>query len=316
VKNISQYTQQTEKTTSISLDQHFKDWEEIFSGIQNAVDLVAFQDGHVAFEELSEFIQVNKQLADQNGLNSWINTESFDRDMPIKFLPIKWDKMRFKLDAAAQAGIQEALTFEFSHFMSPQSAYPQAGHLYQRYLEYKNFLSCMKYAELYQNELLQEVIPFWEHYSIDTKYGGFFSCIDDQNIVFDTDKFIWLQSRQIWMFATLYDELEPNKKWLTIAEAGAEFILQHGHDGAFNWYFSLNQQGAPLIAPYNIFSYTFACLSMAKLYKITNEERYKKACLTTLDHIHQREENPKGKWNKNVEGTRPLKNFALPYDFM
>ena len=138
VKNISQYTQQTEKTTSISLDQHFKDWEEIFSGIQNAVDLVAFQDGHVAFEELSEFIQINKQLADQNGLHSWINTESFDRDMPIKFLPIKWDKMRFKLEAAAQAGIQEALTFEFSHFMSPQSAYPQAGHLYQRYLEYKN----------------------------------------------------------------------------------------------------------------------------------------------------------------------------------
>ena len=102
------------------------------------MDLVAFQDGHVAFEELAEFIQVNKQLADQNGLHSWINTESFDRDMPIKFLPIKWDKMHFKLEAAAQAGIQEALTFEFSHFMSPQSAYPQAGHLYQRYLEYKN----------------------------------------------------------------------------------------------------------------------------------------------------------------------------------
>ena len=138
VKNISQYTQQTEKTTSISLDQHFKDWEEIFFGIKNAVDLVAFQDGHVAFEELAEFIQVNKQLADQNGLHSWINTESFDRDMPIKFLPIKWDKMHFKLEAAAQAGIQEALTFEFSHFMSPQSAYPHAGHLYQRYLEYKN----------------------------------------------------------------------------------------------------------------------------------------------------------------------------------
>ena len=82
----------------------------------------------------------------------------------------------------------------------------------------------MTYAELYQNELLQEVIPFWEHYSIDTKYGGFFSCIDDQNTVFDTDKFMWLQSRQIWMFATLYDELEPDKKWLAIAEGGAEFI--------------------------------------------------------------------------------------------
>ncbi|MBP9993155.1 MAG: DUF5109 domain-containing protein, partial [Bacteroidales bacterium] len=27
-------------------------------------------------------------------------------------------------------------TFEFSHFMSPQSAYLQAGHLYNRYREY------------------------------------------------------------------------------------------------------------------------------------------------------------------------------------
>ena len=170
----------------------------------------------------------------------------------------------------------------------------------------------MKYAELYQNELLQEVIPFWEHYSIDTKYGGFFSCIDNQNKVFDTDKFMWLQCRQIWMFATLYDELEQNKKWLSIAEGGAEFILKYGHDGVFNWYFSLSQNGSPLIAPYNIFSYTFACLSLAKMYKITNEERYKKACLKTLEHIHQREENPKGKWNKSVEGTRSLKNFALP----
>ena len=29
-----------------------------------------------------------------------------------------------------------AITFEFSHFMSPQSAYLQAGHLYDRYKEY------------------------------------------------------------------------------------------------------------------------------------------------------------------------------------
>ena len=58
--------------------------------------------------------------------------------MPIKFLPIKWDKLKYKLETAAQAGISEAITFEFSHFMSPQSAYPQAGHLYHRYLEYLN----------------------------------------------------------------------------------------------------------------------------------------------------------------------------------
>ena len=34
--------------------------------------------------------------------------------------------------------IDKAITFEFSHFMSPQSAYLQAGHLYDRYKEYFN----------------------------------------------------------------------------------------------------------------------------------------------------------------------------------
>ena len=138
VKNVTQYTSQTQKQKGITLDDHFKSWDEIFKGIQSAVDIVAFQDGHVDYHQLKEFITVNKRLADQYGLQSWINSESFDRDMPIKFLPIKWDKLRFKLDTAAKAGIHEAITFEFSHFMSPQSSYLQAGNLYNRYLDYIN----------------------------------------------------------------------------------------------------------------------------------------------------------------------------------
>jgi len=56
--------------------------------------------------------------------------------MPSKFLPINFDKLRLKLEAAAKAGYDKAITFEFSHFMSPQSAYLQAGHLYNRYREH------------------------------------------------------------------------------------------------------------------------------------------------------------------------------------
>ena len=37
-----------------------------------------------------------------------------------------------------RCGYDKAITFEFSHFMSPQSAYLQAGHLYDRYKEYFN----------------------------------------------------------------------------------------------------------------------------------------------------------------------------------
>jgi hypothetical protein len=69
-------------------------------------------------------------------MTSWTNCESFDRDMPIKFLPIKWEKMLLKLEAAAKAGVDKAITFEFSHFMSPNSMYQSAHGLFDRYMEY------------------------------------------------------------------------------------------------------------------------------------------------------------------------------------
>ncbi|MFY7899411.1 MAG: DUF4434 domain-containing protein [Chitinophagaceae bacterium] len=124
------------KEQAISLQEHETEWNEIFSGIANSINAVAFQDGHIDYSELHDFFTINKQLADKYNLQCWTNAESFDRDMPIKFFPIKFEKLRLKLEAAAKAGYDKAITFEFSHFMSPQSAYIQAHHLYNRYQEY------------------------------------------------------------------------------------------------------------------------------------------------------------------------------------
>lgn len=126
------------KEEAVSVKQHEKEWNEIFDGIHDVVDACAFQDGHIDYDELDAFFEVNKKLADRYGMECWTNAETFDRDMPIKFLPIKFDKLRMKLEAAKRAGFDKAITFEFSHFMSPQSAYQQAGHLYDRYSEYFN----------------------------------------------------------------------------------------------------------------------------------------------------------------------------------
>ncbi|WP_302452422.1 DUF4434 domain-containing protein [Victivallis vadensis] len=120
---------------SISLEDHQREWDEMFSLIRDGVDTVAFQDGHCEFHELSDYLAVNRQLAEKYGIECWSNCESFDRDMPIRFLPIKWEKMRFKLRAAEAAGVRKVITFEFSHFMSPNSVYGAAGNLYHRYCE-------------------------------------------------------------------------------------------------------------------------------------------------------------------------------------
>ena len=65
-----------------------------------------------------------------------------------------------------------------------------------------------KLAEQYKNELLDNVLPFWLEKSLDKEFGGYFTCLDRDGSVFDTDKFIWLQVREVWMFAMLYNKVE------------------------------------------------------------------------------------------------------------
>ena len=137
-KDVYAFTTDMQNSNAITLDQHEKEWNEILSGIEGAVDVLAFQDGHCDYDELEDYLTVNKALASKYGMECWTNCESFDRDMPIKFLPIKWEKMLQKLQAAERAGLSRAITFEFSHFMSPFSSYRQALGLYKRYCEHYN----------------------------------------------------------------------------------------------------------------------------------------------------------------------------------
>lgn len=167
-------------------------------------------------------------------------------------------------------------------------------------------------AAQYKSELLERVVPFWLEKSPDTVNGGYFTCLDREGKVFDTDKFVWLQGREVWMFATLYNQVEQRKDWLDCATQGAEFLKRHGHDGRLNWYFSLDREGRPLVEPYNIFSYTFAVLAFGQLYLATGNEEYRDIAKRTFDIVLSKVDNPKGKWNKAVPGTRDLKSFALP----
>lgn len=169
-----------------------------------------------------------------------------------------------------------------------------------------------EFVKKYKKELVENVLPFWEKYSVDKEYGGYFTCLDRDGTVFDTDKFMWLQGRQIWTMSTMYDRVESKEEWKNTAEQGARFILDHGRDDQGDWYFALDRIGKPLIQPYNIFSDCFASMGLAALYKITNKDEYGQVALDTFNRILERQSNPKGKYSKAYPGTRNLKGFSLP----
>lgn len=79
-----------------------------------------------------------------------------------------------------------------------------------------------KLANQYKDELMNNVLPFWLDHSQDTEYGGYFTCLDREGNIFDTDKFIWLQGREVWMFSMLYNRVEKRQEWLDCAIQGGE----------------------------------------------------------------------------------------------
>ena len=179
-------------------------------------------------------------------------------------------------------------------------------------LIYNENVMLKEYSRLYKNELLNNVLPFWLNHSKDDLNGGYFTCLDQEGNVYDTDKFIWLQGREVWCFSFMYNHVEQNPAWLNMALHGADFLKKYGRDDVGNWYFSLSADGKPLVQPYNIFSDCFATMAFASLDKAMPSDEYKKIAIDTFNNIIKRKNNSKGQYNKSYPGTRSLKNFSLP----
>ncbi|MCD6364660.1 MAG: AGE family epimerase/isomerase [Planctomycetes bacterium] len=167
-------------------------------------------------------------------------------------------------------------------------------------------------ARHYRSAMLNDVIPFWLEHSIDAECGGYFTCLDRDGTVYDTDKFIWLQARQVWTFAMLYNRLEARSEWLEAARGGADFLMKFGADDTGNWYFSLTCDGRPLVQPYNIFSDCFAAMALSQYALAAGDEHAKAVAEATYRNILARKDNPKGQYNKVVPATRPTAALALP----
>ena len=120
---------------AITPEIHVRHFEYLYEEMAGLLDYAAFMDGHVDFKELDSFMAATREVSDRFGVEFWSNLETFDRDMPWKFPPIEWQKMRFKLEVA-QKYAKKIVTFEAPHFLSSYSCYPAAARLRECYLEY------------------------------------------------------------------------------------------------------------------------------------------------------------------------------------
>lgn len=116
-------------------EEHHRIWTEIFGRYAGLVTHCAFQDATTDPLLLEEFTRATVEAAAGTGIELWSNLETFDRDMPIKFPPADWRKLAHRLDTV-QPYVSKVITFEFAHFLSPNSTWPAARNLYDRYAEF------------------------------------------------------------------------------------------------------------------------------------------------------------------------------------
>jgi N-acylglucosamine 2-epimerase len=127
---------------------------------------------------------------------------------------------------------------------------------------------------LYRDELLQNIVPFWQRHSIDKECGGFFTCLDRAGDAYSTNKYMWLQGRAVWMFARLHNEVDSNCGWLDIARQGADFLERHGRSPDGRVYFSLTREGRPIHLQRKFYSEVFYVMAMTEMARATRKESY------------------------------------------
>jgi N-acylglucosamine 2-epimerase len=81
-------------------------------------------------------------------------------------------------------------------------------------------------------------------------------------------------------------------------------MWKHGRDESGAYYFALDREGRPIIAPYSMGSEFFAIMACAALYRATGEDLHKDAALASVANVLGRLENPKGQWNKRLAADR------------
>ena len=166
--------------------------------------------------------------------------------------------------------------------------------------------------EFYRDGLLEDTIPFWLKHAPDTEYGGFMTFLDADGTVVCTDKPMWVAGRITWLFAKLYNVVEPREEWLRWARHGVEFLRKYGFDADGRMFYLVTRDGRPLRKRRYLFTETFGVIALAEYAKAAGDEQAKKEACDLYRLILRYHTTPgllEPKWNPEA---RLLKAHAMP----
>ena len=155
-----------------------------------------------------------------------------------------------------------------------------------------NPLTFSELHDLYQDLLLNNIVPYWFRHGIDREQGGLFTCINDDGSKISTDKYMWSQCRGIWTFAALYNRIEKRPEFLEVARATADFVLKNGRDEKGWFAFQVTREGRHVQGPISVYTDYFAAYGLGELYRATQEERYRTEALRAFRTVVKRVQAP------------------------
>lgn len=124
-----------------------------------------------------------------------------------------------------------------------------------------------------QQDLFNNIIPFWLSKTIDTENGGFYGQITN-NLVpkLDAPKSLILHTRVLWSFAFLYG-YKNDPEYLDMATMAYNYLVERFMDNDYGGMFwLLDAKGNPLETYKKMYGQAFTIYAFSEYYKITKNE--------------------------------------------
>jgi len=165
------------------------------------------------------------------------------------------------------------------------------------------------FGALHGRLLVEETLPFWLNHGLDGEHGGFFTGLDRDGSLVDTDKAVWMQGRAAWLFGRMARTVEPRKEWLEAARSCCGFLADHACDDRGRLAFLLTREGRILRRRRYAWSEAFAAMGFGELAANEGDEDLRQRAFQLADAFLENEgdvERHPPKWEPDARRTRTL----------